>query len=80
MLMNEYSEYGSKEYYEREFIKQKLIVNMMSAGIADVFANRDRYTPYELGDMVKLYFNEVEMLESAQKKYDELFENEDEEE
>lgn len=79
MLMNKFPEHGSKEYYDREFAKQKLTVDIMSAGMADIFAKRDRYTPYELGDMAKLYFDTVEDLEIAQNKYDDLFENEDEE-
>ena len=80
MLMNKFLEYGSKEYYECELAKQKLTVDIMSAGMADVFAKRDRYTPYELGDMAKLYFDAVEDLETAQNKYDDLFKNEDDEE
>lgn len=79
MITNNFPEYGSKEYYERALAKQRLIVDIMSAGMADIFAKRDRYTSYELGDMAKLYYDAVEELETTQKNYDNLFENEDEE-
>lgn len=79
MITNNFPEYGSKEYHERALAKQRLVVDIMSAGMADIFAKRDRYTPYELGDMAKLYYDAVEELETTQKNYDNLFENEDKE-
>ena len=73
MLASNFPDYGTKEYYERELAKQKLTVDIMTAGLADMFAKQDRYTVFELGDMAKLYYDVVVDFESAQQKFDERF-------
>lgn len=78
--MTEYPTYDSKKYRENEILKQQCMCDMLAAGIAEVFANRDRYTTSELGDMARIYFDSVSDLEELRQRFAERFENNEEEE
>lgn len=70
MWTRKYPEYGTKEYYERQIAVKQLECDLLSAGITEIFAHRDKYSSSELADMAYIYQNSVNELEDLQRNFD----------
>ena len=68
-----YPDYGTKEYYEKQIAVKQLECDLLAAGIAEIFANRVRYSSSELADMAFIYQDAVNELENFQQSFDEKF-------
>lgn len=73
MWTKKYPDYGTKEYYEKEIALKQLECNLLAAGIAEIFATRDRYLASEIADMAYIYQDAVSNLENLQKIFDEKY-------
>ena len=72
---NKYIDYGSKEYYENAVNEARLTCDTLAAGMATIFAERNRYTLAELGDIAHIFVTKVNELEDNLEYMNEHFEN-----
>ena len=80
MWTKKYPDYGTKEYYEKEIAIKQFECDLLSAGIAEIFANRDEYSPNELADMAYIYQDSVNDLEDLQRSFNEKYTTTEDEE